>query len=428
MSPPRVVYFCGLLFVLAAGTFLRLPPALFHQPGAPWRSIAWLHPRPGDMTGGFDERLYETYVEALSRTGLLGYDEVVERYREEQAMRTGSVVPPLRFLFVFAGYCWKTTFDGPALLALRNVASLFSVLTLICACIAATRLGGASYGLGVASLMAFAPTQLHMSQHALVDGFFSFWALLALWTLWENVRTPGDWRWLAAYALSLVALVLTKENAFFTWCAIAALLIANRWIRFGVVGRELLFATLIGPLLGLAILGGLAGGLSNLIATYQLSVSKNYTLDYAVLTGDGPWHRYLIDLLAVSPIVFLLAVGAVFSLGRANKIQWFCALFIGVSYAIMCNIKYGMNLRYANMWDFPLRVLSFSQLILLSGRLPRWRPAVLITATSGLCLVEFHQYLVLAVRYPLYELVTPALFYALKIFKSARALNYAFPY
>ena len=42
-------------------------------------------------------------------------------------------------------------------------------------------------GATVCALMAFAPTQVHMSQHALIDGVFAFWAVTCLWLLWENL-------------------------------------------------------------------------------------------------------------------------------------------------------------------------------------------------------------------------------------------------
>ena len=32
--------------------------------------------------------------------------------------------------------------------------------------------------------------------------------------------------------------------------------------------------------------------------------------------------------------------------------------FIAASYVLMANVRYGMNLRYANMWDMPLRFLG----------------------------------------------------------------------
>src|SRR5206468_5981721 len=131
----------------------------------------------------------------------------------------------------------------------------------------AARVSGFCYAIGVGALMAFAPTQLHMSQHALVDGFFTFWALLVLWSLWENLRAPQDWRWLVLYTVALTATVLTKENAFFVWTAVVAILIANHWLKFGALSRELLLATVIGPILGVVLLVMLAGGAGPLIAT-----------------------------------------------------------------------------------------------------------------------------------------------------------------
>ena len=266
--------------------------------------------------------------------------------------------------------------------------------------------------------MSCAPTQIHMSQHALVDGFFTFWALLCLWTLWENLRAPRDWRWLVAYVVALALLVLTKENSFFVWVALVAIVVVNRWLRFGTVTRELLLATIVGPLLGVVVLVFLAGGFGTLIQTYQLSVSKNYQLQYAILTGDGPWSRYLVDLFLVSPIIVILALGAVFRLDRTKTPELFMSIFIAASYLVMCNIKYGMNLRYANMWDMPLRFLALSALVSLTAPFRRYRSIVLGVAVALICAIELRQYIVLAVQFPLYELVSEGLLRAVHILKS----------
>ncbi|HEY5035902.1 MAG TPA: hypothetical protein VII74_02080, partial [Chthoniobacterales bacterium] len=245
-----------------------------------------------------------------------------------------------------------------------------------------------------------------------------FWALLALWLLWENLQTPGRWQLLAAYTVSLALLVLTKENSFFVWIGLIALLATNRWLRFGEVNREVILATLLGPLLGVVALIFLTGGISTLLATYQLSVSKNYTLTYAILTGDGPWHRYLVDLLLVSPVTLLLAIGAVFRLDRTQKPELFLSVFLAATYLVMCNVKYGMNLRYANMWDLPLRVLALSQILHLATYITRYRTTAIVAAVTALCAYELRQYVILFVQFPLYELVTEGLLRALHILKT----------
>jgi hypothetical protein len=251
-----------------------------------------------------------------------------------------------------------------------------------------------------------------------VDGFFTFWATLALWLFWENLQAPRDWRWLVAYILALALLVMTKENSFFVWIALVVLLAANRWLVFGTITRELLVATVVGPLLGVVGLIFLAGGLDVFLQSYQLSVGKNFQLRYAILTGDGPWYRYLVDLMLVSPIVLILAVGTVFRLNRIMKPELFMSIFIAASYLVMCNVKYGMNLRYANMWDMPLRFLAVSQIAWLASLAKRFQTAIIAIAVVLLAAIEFHQYIVLAVRYPLYELITHDLLQALKILKT----------
>jgi len=280
------------------------------------------------------------------------------------------------------------------------------------------RLKGKAWALAIGALMCVAPTQIHMSQHALVDGFFTFWALICLWLFWENLQAPRDWRWLVAYIVGLALLVLTKENSFFVWIALIALLVANHWLRFGIVTRELVIATVLGPLLGGVILVLLAGGLSQTIHTYHYSLAKNYQLHYAILTGDGPWYRYLVDLLLVSPIVLILAFGTLFRLDREMKPELFMSIFIAASYLVMCNVKYGMNLRYANMWDLPLRFLAFSQIVVMASWAKQYRTVIIAAAVLFLAAIEFHQYIVLAVRYPLYELITHDLLQALQILKS----------
>ena len=413
----RILYFAALALAIAAGIFLRLPSSAFAE-GSWLHAIAVIHPTAKFSGIGFDEGLYREYVNALTKVGLGGYPDIVERYIVIQSKLPASVLPPVRFLFIFAGYLWHCAFQTEALSALRNVAALFSILTLIIATAFAWRLKGAAWALATAGLMAFAPTQIHMSQHALVDGFFAFWTLLCLWLLWENLQTPKRVALLIPYIIALAAIVLTKENAFFVFIAVVTLLVCNHWFRFGHVTHQLLLATVLGPLLGVVILVFLAGGVANLVATYQLSVSKNYQLTYAILTGDGPWYRYLVDLVLVSPVILILAIGAAFRLDRTQKPELFMSIFIGASYLIMCNVKYGMNLRYANMWDAPLRFLAFSQISFILNSLRRYRISITTIVVALLCLVEFRQYIILFVRYPLYELVSEGLLRALKILKS----------
>lgn len=407
----------ALCLTLLFGAFLRLPASVF-LPEQPLHATSGLRPEAAFKGIGFDEGLYRQYVNSVIREGLSEYPAIVDHYIEIQQQLTGSILPPVRFLFIFAAYLWHCLFGTEALAALHDVAAFFSILTLLVATAFAWRLKGRAWALGVGALMTCAPTQIHMSQHALVDGFFTFWALLSIWLLWENLRAPRQPVLLVLYTVCLSLLVLTKENSFFVFVALVALIVTNRWLGFGLVTKEILVCTFVGPLLGVVSLVFLAGGIETLLTVYKLSVGKNYTLNYAIMTGDGPWQRYLVDLLLVSPIVLLLAIGSVFRLNRTKTPELFLTIFIATSYAIMCNVKYGMNLRYANMWDMPLRFLAFSQLVSWGSLVTRYRTAVITAAVVLICAAELRQYVVLSVQHPLYELIPTELLRALRILKS----------
>jgi hypothetical protein len=386
--------------IAAAGIFVRV--------------IHWA----GFSGRGFDEVLYAHYLRQLISVGLSRYPDIVDSYLAYQKTIPGSILPPTRFLYIFCAYGWHGVFGGEPLAAFYAISRLFSVLTFLLAGLFGRRLlRGGWAALGVFALLAFSPLQIHLAQHALVDGFFEFWALLTLWALWENLQQPRHRGWLAAYTAGLALMVATKENAFFVFVAVLALLAAAKWLRLGIVTRPLWVLTFVGPLIGVAILANAAGGLPTLCEVYLVGVPKNLHLEYAILTGDGPWYRYLLDLLTVSPLVLILAFGMGFQVRWNDKALLFLLVFIAVSYALMANVKYGLNLRYATIWDFPIRVLAVSQCGLLAARCGRWRLPVFGGMLAGLCAFDLMQYQRLAVAYPLYELVPLDLLHALRILK-----------
>ena len=100
----RPVFLVGLGFVLLLGIFLRLPASLFEGPRAPLHAVAALHPIPGFTGVGFDENLYRTYVNGVIEEGLRNYPDIVDRYIEVQKGLAGSILPPMRFLYIFFAY------------------------------------------------------------------------------------------------------------------------------------------------------------------------------------------------------------------------------------------------------------------------------------------------------------------------------------
>ena len=410
------IWFAALL-IFGIGCFLRI------------------HPWMGFKGIGFDEALYRGYVEALHERGFSDMPELSAAFLEKQSKMDGAILPPTRFVYIAAATTWRNTFfadapaapdlhapgvarKDPALISLRSVSCTFTILTLLVAAAFARSLGGDRAMLGVLALMACAPTQLHMAQHGLIDGVFAFWALTCVWLLWECLHRPDDGRWQTGYAAALALMVLTKENAAFVYVALTGLILVAWWQKWGGITRRLVLTHIAGALLGGAILTVLAGGPQECLAIYLLLKAKAQTMTYAIRTGDGPWFRYLVDLLCASPLTLLLAVGAMFQMTKSRKPLLYLSAFIGFSYLMMCNVKYGMNLRYTNMWDMPLRFLAFSQLGMLASRFGSRQNIALAIGVVGLAAFDLRQYDILFVQFDVdYEMISANLLQALKILK-----------
>lgn len=394
----------GALVILVAGFALRLLPCF----GVPDRPT-------------LDEHLYITNVSMLKSVGLLEYSALVQEYVSAQSRIDIVILPPTRCVFIMLGWAWDALFHSGPQMALRHVSSIFSCLSLLLSGLFAYRLGGVRPALITSALMAVAPVELMMAHRELVDGVFAFWAQLALWLLWENLQKPGRLGWLAAYAGSIALMVLTKENAFFAAVGLGGILSIAALcpgLNLGRTHWTTFAATFTGGLMGVAVLVSITGGPRELIHTYTLLVSKAEKMDFAYETGGGPWFRYVIDLMLISPAVILPAIGGMFALRRENRQGIFLLVFILFSCAVMVNVRNGMNVRYATMWDMPLRYLAAGPLLTLAGALRRWPALGAMAVLAAVAGVELHQYFLIFVQHDLGEPVTQYLMYSLEIIRS----------
>ena len=383
---------------------------------------------------GFDEVVYRTYVVGLDHVGLDHYPEICQLYTEQQKQPGArNKLPPTRFLYIYCGWVAKRIAFGdapplsiqapgfaqsdPALVSLHRASSFFLSLMLLAAGICAWRMFGAVRGLGVLALMVFSPLQIHMAQHAFIDGFFAAWATLCVWLLWENLRRPDHGGWLAAYGVCLAAMVMTKENAFFVYVGLCGLLAVNRWARFGVITRRLLCVMVAGPLAGVAVLVYLAGSVDVFFEMFRLYVVGGVKLPYAIATQDGPWYRYLIDLMLINPLVLCLAIGGLFTCAKTSRPLLYLSAFAGFTYLVMCNVRYGMNLRFATIWELPLCALAAAQVDAMSRAFGKRSALVGAFLLAALCAYSLRQYVILFVDNSVYDIVSEPLLRAVKILK-----------
>jgi hypothetical protein len=188
------------------------------------------------------------------------------------------------------------------------------------------------------------------------------------------------------------ALLLTKQEiaAFVGIFLFVALLLGKRFSL--TTDRLSISVALASACLAAAVaLTLLAGGATDLLDTFHIYLERSKTLPYAIATGDGPWHRYLLELLLTNPLVFLFALAGILRGQLPGSLGKYWLLFLVATYAIMCNVTYGMNLRYTAMWDFPLALFAVAGIASLTLHLRR--PTLYAALLAGLVsLTALRQY------------------------------------
>jgi len=119
MAKPSLVVLIG---ILAAGIFLRVwPSAGFHQVG-------------------YDEGIYNRYVQILLKHGVSSYPDLAQGYLKWQDERADAIVPATRIGFILPAAILAELTGVDSLAALRLLSMIASILLLLAVPLMARRM------------------------------------------------------------------------------------------------------------------------------------------------------------------------------------------------------------------------------------------------------------------------------------------------
>ena len=371
-------YWTAALLLALLGCLLR-----FHD---------WHHSEPGYIADyvGFDEKIYCGYLEKLDEGGLRGFPKIFRDYSGDVRRAEYVYLPPTRIGYMLPAWTIHRVAGLPVRDSLRMMSAISGCLFMLAGFVFALRWMDRHRALAVLALLACAPLQLHMTQYAFIDGVAGLAAVLSVGCLWESFARPGKWT-LGFWAAFLFLLLTKQETAVFCGLFFAVVLACARPLGIGRTRWTQLAALAAAPAAAILILAGLAGGFSTLTGVFRVYTRLSMTLPYTLATGGGPWYRYLVEHLFVNPVVFLLAAGFGICMARGTALNRYLLAFLVVTYAVMCSIPHGMNIRHTVMWDFPIALLAVQCLDLIVAP-ARARGAVFGAVVAVICLVELRQF------------------------------------
>ncbi len=293
---------------------------------------------------GWDERAYVVFAQTLDKGGVSGIRQWMHDYPTNESLqksplllRVGFIVPAMFTCKILGGFnadnlAWLSFVCGVALVLLG---AQF-----------AENLSGHRMSILCGILLIISPLAAGLSRRAMQDTFAALVFLACLYFFdqcWRRRSVLAQ----VSLGICLCLALLTKESALLLYpmMAIAAAyyyramkLRPSRWLVLPLVAA---------PLIYLLIQIGICGGIGNFVDTYRIYASLQQKLDYTVHYEKGPWFRYLLDFLAIAPVVFIAAIIGFFA--RSEE-----------------SIRHGRNLA---LIYFASGVLFFGQMPIVNVRL-----------------------------------------------------------
>jgi hypothetical protein len=230
-----------------------------------------------------------------------------------------------------------------------------------------------------------------------------------VWLLIGLVQAPQSRLRLVAFMAAFALMVLVKEQTALLALPFAAFVLIERFWRGEPLGTATFLAAFVLP--GIAVCSILvlaAGGLPPLLENARIVLTSPATNEYAIRYGSGPWFRYLVDYLCLSPATTLLAVAfaGVLALrlkgGHYDRVL-VCLGLLAVFFLIEFSF-FTKNVRYALVLELSMRVFAVCMLAELLGSASRARSAVLCgVAVAALCWLDWRTFDLYWVRYRGYD-------------------------
>jgi 4-amino-4-deoxy-L-arabinose transferase-like glycosyltransferase len=366
-----------------------------------------------DWRDAADEGTYLLYADRIATGGIGAFPGLVREFLTDPALAANAPAP-VRVMGVLPAAMAVRLF-GPTFRSLQHVSLVAFLALLVVVFVAMRRMPGRHTAAAVTLLVAVSPLELAMARRALFDSVNVLCWTASLFLCIEAI--VGQWRrgWLVV-ALPIAATLLVKEpNVLLV--AVAATLVGvdaahgrrlpSPWAVAGIVALPVLLAAL-------AVVGA-AGGVSQTIALVQTIVGRDPNL-YLLRHGGGPWYRYVVDLVLISPwttLLYLVWLGMLAGERRwdARLLGWALVPPILVAFLAIATPD-AVFVRYAMPADVPIRLGAVLGIWGLVGDRAgdRWAGARFAVALAALLAVEVRSFRHLFVTGGIYDPSSPSLF------------------
>jgi 4-amino-4-deoxy-L-arabinose transferase-like glycosyltransferase len=300
-----------------------------------------------------DEGYNLKFAKLINQNGIAEFPRLAKVYIDNAEARLFP--PPSRVAYIIATAAWFKLFPS-TFTSLAKFSFLCFALFLAVVFFFSRKHFGADIACLLTLLLSSSPLMMAMGRRALSDMFGNLLWGLAVWLFLDFLEKKDRPRYFI-FILACCLAVLAKESAGLLLIFFTAFFLVNKYIYGQKIANTYLLGIIALPIISAGITYVfLFKGTSNafslanaVFGTHTNTILNAQTNRYALLYCAGPWYKYIVDYLLLSPITTLLFIGYYFHVVFIRKFELKAAYFMSyftIVFIICGNLRYAKIVRY----------------------------------------------------------------------------------
>ena len=354
---------------------------------------------------GVDESYYLRYGTLVSQEGFSAFPRLFKGYISDS--QNWLFPNPLRVAFIAISALWMGIF-GKTYMALSSLSFFCYLLSLGVSYYFSKKYFGKTVALLFSILLAFSPLNMAMARRALLDSAANFFLIFSVWIFFDMLNDRKRFKYFVFVILFTSAILVKETSVLLIPIFVSYLLIRKYALKKKLYLNDFLSASIYPCLIAGIVYLLAAGTPSYILRVIRIILASPSTSSYAVRYCAGPWFRYIVDFILLSPLVFLLAAGFFFnflsSKERREELLYFSIIL--VFYFFILNF-FARNVRYAMLLDTPLRLFSVLMISRIAeNRLGRYTRTFTYVAVIAIAIYGYLSFYNLFIVYGVYDPVS----------------------
>lgn len=375
-------------------------------------------PKENMFANAVDEGYYLTYAKIIAKNGIGEFPALLREYLNTKDVQ---LFPhPARLGHILMTALWFKVFPS-TFVSLAHFSYLMFILLILLSFYFTKKLFSRDLAYLYTLLLSSSPILMHSGRRCLQDSNINlFWAL-SVWLFLDFLIGRQKYKFIL-FLVSFYLSILIKESSvilmiFFVFAYLLYKFAYKQKIRWSYFFGLVIIPTLLSSLTFILFLGadnfiGLIKFISGV--HFPKVVASTYSF-----YNTGPWFKFIIDFLLLSPITTLLFIGYFFYILSLRKFEWkqvYFAAFFVVIFAISSSMKYTKIIRFVSILEISVCLFSvFALYELFRQKDLRFQTYCVIFFTALICFVNYNTFNFLFLRMGIYDPFSNLLLYFRKI-------------